>query len=418
MTKIKIIVLFTLLLAINVNIIFAQRQQQIPKKNIDKFSLSVVTKTVNTGDSLQVLIYLQVPNFTLQFVKQDSSYIAHYEAVIALQTKKGQQIGREVWQDSIIVSDYSSTNSIIENRMLSVSYNIPSGKYKVVASILDLDTKNSGENTVKLDLADYDKKRFLHEPILLDSLFGNWGFGKNLIPAVHGRTFNIDDGLNIFLSGKVLKGEYSLITQFINKNDKVLFKEIITDTSLTGIFNHTVNLPNEYIEGIGIDIKTELVQNKYSSEKTKKIVIRKPGISHLISNLDEALQQMRYMLDSDERAELKKVKSNGKEELFKKFWKRHDPTPNTAVNELMNEYYKRVAYTNVHFDSFIDGWETDRGMIYIILGPPNEIEKFMVQQRNEPYERWHYYRIQESYTFVGDNFGHYQLTTPFLGYQR
>ena len=418
MRKFKILLTFSLLVIFIGNIVLAQRQQQISKKNIEKFSLSAFTRTANVSDSLEVLIYMQIPNFSLQFVKLDTNYIARYEAVIALQTKKGKQVGREVWQDSIIVNNYNSTNSILKNRTLMVSYFIPSGKYKLVASLLDLDTKNSGENIIKLNLSDYDKNHYLHEQILLEKSEGDWGFGEGLIPAIHNSTFDVDDGLTFYLSGKVLPKQYTLKTQFINKEEKVLFEKIITDTSQTGIFKHTVNLPTEYIEGIGINIKTELVQGKYSSEKTKEIKIRKAGISHLISNLEEALQQMRYILNSEERKDIKKVSTKNREELFKKLWKRRDPTPDTAVNELMNEYYKRVAYSNMHFESFMDGWETDRGMIYIIFGPPDEIDKFMLQQRNEPYETWQYYRIQESFIFVGDNFGHYRLTTPFLGYHK
>lgn len=418
MRKSKIILLLSLLSIFIGNIALAQRQQRIPKKNIEKFSLSAFTKTVNAGDSLEVLIYMQIPNFTLQFVKLDTNYIARYEAVIALQTKKGKQIGREVWQDSIIVSNYNSTNSILKNRTLMVSYYIPSGKYKVVASVLDLDTKNSGENIIKLNLSEYDKNHYLHDQILLDKSHGNWGFGDGLIPAMHNSTYDVDDGLTFYVSGKVLPGIYTLNTQFINKAEKILFEKTITDSSKTGIFNYTVNLPAEHIEGIGIIIKTELIQGKYSSEKIKIIIIRKAGISHLISNLEDALQQMRYILTADERREIKKVSTKKREELFKNLWKYRDPTPDTAVNELMNEYYKRVAYSNMHFESFRDGWETDQGMIYIIFGPPNEIDRYLLQQRQEPFETWQYYRIQESFTFVGDNFGHFRLTTPFLGYHK
>ena len=127
MSKFKIILLFGLLSVFNGNIVTAQRQQQIPKKNIEKFSLSAFTRTVNVGDSLEVLFYMQIPNSTLQYVKLDTSYIARYEAIIALQTNKGKQIGREVWQDSVIVNDYNSTNSILDNKTLMISFNIPAG---------------------------------------------------------------------------------------------------------------------------------------------------------------------------------------------------------------------------------------------------------------------------------------------------
>ncbi|MEE8341319.1 MAG: GWxTD domain-containing protein [Candidatus Neomarinimicrobiota bacterium] len=417
MRKFKTILLFSFSLILIGNITFAQRQK-ISRKNIEKFSLSTFTRTINASDSVEVLIYMQIPNFALQYVKFDSSFVARYEAVIALQTKKGKQIGREVWQDSIIVNDYNYTNSITKNTTLMISFNVPSGKYKVVGSLLDLDTKNSGENNIKLDLSDYKKSNYLNAPLLLDKSEGDWGFGEGLIPAVQNSTFKIDEGLTFYLSGKVSPGKYTLNTQFLEKSEKVLFEKIITDTSHSGIFNHIVVLPKEHINGISITVKAELVQDKSSSKKTQEIKIRKAGISHLVSNIDEALQQMIYILDTKERDELRKVSSKNKEEMFKKLWDRRDPSDDTAVNEIMNEYYERVEFANIHFDSFIDGWETDMGMIYIIFGPPDDIERYMEQQRQEPYERWKYYRIQESFTFSGDNFGHFRLITPFLGYQR
>lgn len=420
MKKLNIILLFGLLIIFNGNMGFAQRRQ-IPKKNIEQFSLSAFTRTTNIGDSLEVLIYMRIPNFTLQYVRIDTNFIARYKAIIALQTKKGKQIGREVWQDSIIVNDFNSTNSVTESQILMIKFNVPAGKYRVLANLWDLDTKNSGENKIKLDLSDYNKNHYLHAPILLENskTEGNWGFGEGLIPAIQNSTFDIDDGLTFYLSGKVLPEKYTLKIKFLDKDKKILFGKTIIDTSQTGMFVHIINLPKEHIEGISIKIKTELVQGKYSIEKTKKVIIRKAGISHLISNLDEALQQMRYILATEERRKIKKVSTKDREELFKKLWKRRDPTPDTVVNELMNEYYKRVAYSNIHFDSFVDGWETDMGMIYIIFGAPDDIERTVLSQVQNSTEIWYYYRIQESFAFIDrDGFGNYQLTTPFLGYRR
>lgn len=419
MKNLRFIIFCGLILIISGNILLAQRPQTIPKKNIEKFTLASFPRTTVAGDSIEVIVIMEIPNFTLQYIKKDINFVANYEAVIALQTKKGKQIGREVWRDSIVVSDYSLSNSILKNKTLMISFNVPSGKYKVVGSLLDLDTKNSGEKTIKLNLSDYEKNHFLHVPILVLNAKGSWGFGENLIPAVHNSAFNIDNGLTFYLSGKVLPKSYTLKTQFLDKNDKVLFEKIITDTSKNGIFKHFINISKEHIEGIGIIVKTELSQGEYSTEKIKTIIVRKAGISHTISNIDEALQQMKYILDSKERSEVKKVSAKNREDLFKKLWKRRDPTPDTTVNELMDEYYKRVAYGNIHFDSFVDGWETDMGMIYIIFGAPDDIERSVLSQVQNTSEIWYYYQIQESFKFIDkDGFGNFRLTTPFLGYRR
>ena len=53
---------------------------------------------------------------------------------------------------------------------------------------------------------------------------------------------------------------------------------------------------------------------------------------------------------------------------------RRDPTPDTEENEFKEEHYRRIAYANEHFAAGIPGWRTDRGRIYVVFGPADEIE--------------------------------------------
>ncbi len=55
------------------------------------------------------------------------------------------------------------------------------------------------------------------------------------------------------------------------------------------------------------------------------------------------------------------------------FWKRRDPSPDTEVNEFRNQYYTRLAVADKAFRTGIPGWMTDRGRIYILLGPPTDV---------------------------------------------
>jgi len=43
--------------------------------------------------------------------------------------------------------------------------------------------------------------------------------------------------------------------------------------------------------------------------------------------------------------------------------------------ELIRIYYSRVLYANYFFSSFKEGWRTDRGMIYLLYGPPDKVYK-------------------------------------------
>jgi len=82
-----------------------------------------------------------------------------------------------------------------------------------------------------------------------------------------------------------------------------------------------------------------------------------------------------YIITDEERKAFKNLQTDDERESFvEQFWLRRDPTPDTEENEFKEEHYRRIAYANDHYGSGIPGWKTDRGRIYIIYGPPDEIE--------------------------------------------
>jgi GWxTD domain-containing protein len=98
--------------------------------------------------------------------------------------------------------------------------------------------------------------------------------------------------------------------------------------------------------------------------------------------------------------------------MFNEFWRERDPSPDTRENELMQEYYSRVARANQLFGSFRQGWETDRGEVYIRFGPPDEVERHPYEVGQRPYEIWYYYDIQRRFIFVDEmGYGEYRLVT-------
>jgi GWxTD domain-containing protein len=62
--------------------------------------------------------------------------------------------------------------------------------------------------------------------------------------------------------------------------------------------------------------------------------------------------------------------------FIQSFWKKKDPDPSTTENEFKVAYYKRIAIANKLFGvGKKDGWRTDRGKIFILLGPPQEVQR-------------------------------------------
>jgi GWxTD domain-containing protein len=82
-----------------------------------------------------------------------------------------------------------------------------------------------------------------------------------------------------------------------------------------------------------------------------------------------------YIISPEERTAFLRLATNEEREQFiENFWLRRDPTPDSQENEFKEEHYRRIAYANEHFASGIPGWKTDRGRIYIMWGPADEVQ--------------------------------------------
>src|ERR1700734_3063467 len=82
-----------------------------------------------------------------------------------------------------------------------------------------------------------------------------------------------------------------------------------------------------------------------------------------------------YIISPEERSAFLHLQTNEEREQFiEQFWQRRNPDPDSAENTFKEEHYRRIAYTNEHYASGIPGWKTDRGRIYIMWGPPDEVQ--------------------------------------------
>ncbi len=86
-------------------------------------------------------------------------------------------------------------------------------------------------------------------------------------------------------------------------------------------------------------------------------------------------EDVRWIITDDERKAFMQLSNDEERDQFiEAFWQRRNPNPDSEDNEFKDEHYRRIAYANEHFPAGIPGWKTDRGRIYIVYGPPDEIE--------------------------------------------
>jgi len=413
------ILTFFILFVVGSVALFPQRSRHSkkPRINVEKFVLAPFPDAIHS-DSVKVVTFMEIPYYSLQFVKEGDSYSAYYQASLSIRDKKGKDIEHIIWSDSIQVDLYSDTRSMMKNKKHFTEFNVPIGnRYEVVGELQDLDTRKKGILRKNIDLRPLGKKPSLLSPIFMLDLPGDWGFNKDKIPTRGYRVKEIGLGVDLKISGFVDKGDYEINIFLTNgtANDSLIQK--FTGDGRSGYFSENIFIPSVKFNSLKNDFRISLFQGKKVDEQEISFSRYKPGISSYVDDVEVAIRQMRYILSNDERKVLKARLKEDKEQLFYQLWKERDPTPDTEHNELMEEYFQRVGYVNEHFSGWQPGWETDRGMIYILFGPPDEIQRSNPTAGNSAiYQIWNYFKINKQFVFRDQNgFGDYRLDTPFIG---
>jgi GWxTD domain-containing protein len=125
-----------------------------------------------------------------------------------------------------------------------------------------------------------------------------------------------------------------------------------------------------------------------------------------------------------------------KEEFIREFWRIRDPDTSTAENENKTEFEKRIEYSNRWFgwrnpdkgrlkpedQKRYRGWDTERGRIYIVLGPPDSLiydgsalmtgGRRISSPEGRRVETWAYWRYRMYVTFIRGGMGRWHITDP------
>ena len=142
------------------------------------------------------------------------------------------------------------------------------------------------------------------------------------------------------------------------------------------------------IAGAGLAEKKDSQNSASGSSSSTDQTVSKPLSKKEIAKKQKALEKelagpwkkwlnedVVYIITDEEKQAFKRLKTDEERQQFvEQFWLRRDPTPDTEENEYKEEHYRRIAYANDHYASGIPGWKTDRGMIYIKYGAPDEID--------------------------------------------
>ncbi|WP_297337786.1 GWxTD domain-containing protein [Algoriphagus sp.] len=106
-----------------------------------------------------------------------------------------------------------------------------------------------------------------------------------------------------------------------------------------------------------------------------------------VKDWEEMVQMVTYISTRREHETL--LTAEDKKRALDEYWINLTKNPETA-KELIREYFRQVEFANILFTDFKAGWKTDKGMVYIVMGPPQEVNFFLDR------EVWTYQGVDES----------------------
>ena len=374
-------------------------------------------------DKTRLDVFVQVPYNAVQFVKTGQGFEASYSLSVSVyDEEKKNLITEKIWNEKIVAISFELTTSPENYNLGHRSFELTPGRYTIETSLTDNDSKNQYFSENVYQIKSFDSMPSMSDIMLVAKKTVVEGNTK-IIPNVSRNILTDRDQLSTFFevysdTARSLLVDY----QILDKEELEITKKttsISVNKGTTQIFNNidslALNLGNYYLK-----VTLRDSSGKEYSFSVKSFLSKWFGVPASITDLDKAIDQMVYIANPEDVSYINDAEDRmEKAKRFVAFWVKYDSNPADQYNPVFMEYYNRVAMANVNFTTYtIEGWRSDRGMVFIILGAPDNIERHPFEYYAKPYEVWQYYNLNRSFIFIDNSgFGDYRLSpeTPLYG---
>jgi len=429
--------LLTLLVSVAVAV---STQAQVLQWGVDRFQdqpnlfLDFARFKSDKPDQIRLEVYYQVYNAGLQFDRDGDTWAAHYELGMTIKDDDGRVAADSTRRKEIRVTDLARTTSSYDYRSSQFNFDLPGGRYTVFARLKDLgsdkvvhhklETKLDVFDSSKPSMSDVEFTQAVSEVTDSGDVFQKGNL--QVVPAVT-KAFGGSDDSRLLYYVEIYRGS--------DEDEKILVETKLRHATKGLIYRDTLYIT--FTGSVDRQLRemslAEFPPGAYEMEvylrgrRNKKLDSQRRDFEVLWSrdalvrtDWDKTLDQLGYVSEPGELDEFRKLESiEERKQAFDEFWRRRDPTVGTAENEAMREFYRRISVSNLRFSILRrEGWRTDRGLIYIRYGEPDDIDDVPYAPNTVPYQVWHYYMAgrYKRFLFVDENEdGDYRLEYPYDG---
>jgi GWxTD domain-containing protein len=367
-------------------------------------------------------VFIQVPYKNVQFLKSNKGFTAKYSVTASVfDSSKNQLIVEKTWNETIDVIDFTLTTSKDNYKLSRKTFDLMPGTYTIRTMLQDKDSKQEavGESIVKV--RSYDNIISLSD-ILLITKYDSTKSRNEIIPNISRNVPTSKDRITFYFEAYFkdsVETERTFEISVFNSDNENIHKEVYNRNLKPGINKILYSLAQFPFELGVYSLRVSVLDenSKVIETVAKGFYSHWKGLPAVITDIEKAISQTVYIATPDELEYMEDGETvKEKTKRFLEYWKKKDPSPNNDENEIFDEYFRRIAFSNENFSNYIEGWRSDRGMVYTILGAPNNVDRHPFEYDSKPYEVWEYYDLNKSFVFLDQTgFGDYRLITPLTG---
>ena len=352
--------------------------------------------------------FTQIKNDRLFFHKDNDSgkYKAQYTIKVAIFSEDSGSdipIKQELIEKKVLVDNYSDTENSEAKNINNFNFLLKDGRYRI--SIISEDKLSKKKYKVEKDVSFYERGvAAVTKLIMIDvkEQDRNKINAENIKPLilniVDKKASSIGAFFQVF-SDRELK-KYTVKYRIENSNDEVIHSSSYDRVTKSRENNELIDIGFKNI-GIGnYELIVEIVMDGKSFIRKESFYIRWKDVSIFVDDIRTSISQLTYIMDNDTINTVLKYDEEYQKTWFENFWNNLEEKYGANRNALLNEYYRRVLFANNKFSiPHKDGWRSDRGSVYCIMGEPDEIQSYDFPKRGRPYQVWTYYSKGSQYIF-------------------
>jgi GWxTD domain-containing protein len=373
-------------------------------------------------------VFVRLQHNELQFIKAETQFQAQYEVAVEVR-KEDEIVDAGVQTGSLVVDSISETGNVNQYTIEKLTLELVPAKYTVSVAVEDMETQKSRRFEHEIEVRDFSRPVLSISDVLFSEGFTQDGQSTMLQPRISDVQFEASRLYGYYEVYHLAANDSFLVRYEIKDSDnKSLASDQYWSKGVDGLGKEIVPLiqKNDLPHGqYSVIIQIEQGKNKAQSESTFNWFLA--GLPRQFKSIDEAIEVLKYLASKQEMKKMQKAPKTERHTELLRFWKGHDPSPETAENELQQEYYNRVLYANDAFKTYQkEGWKTDMGWVFILLGPADQVERVPF---NNSYagefgrtvkaaQVWMYYQFNRDFVFLDENgFGDYRLNNPETLYE-